>query len=331
VPVSRATIASIQPLWAIEGGRVNLHGGPFPVGSDLPLVRIGDKVAHVVFASSTMLGVLVPKGLEGGRTTVRIEGVAGETAFLSCGAVLATGLHQVDSPVFDADGNLYVTYSGSRGQDVPVSVYRVRPDGTRETFASGIVNPTSMAFDDEGRLYVSSRFDGTVYRLRPDGSADTVATDLGVTCGLAFADDGRLFVGDRTGTIFVIEADGSTHAFASLPPSVAAFHLAYGRQDGALYVTAPTLSAYDPLYRIDSKGQVEIVYAGFGRPQGLTFDPNGQLYVVDALAGDGGVYRMTAAGKPELALAGVGLIGIAFDRRGGFAVASNDTVYKFDL
>ena len=29
-------------------------------------------------------------------------------------APFATGLHQVDNPVFDANGNLYVTYSGTR-------------------------------------------------------------------------------------------------------------------------------------------------------------------------------------------------------------------------
>ena len=46
-------------------------------------------------------------------------GVPGETALLEVGTPLATGLHQVDNPVFDREGNLYVTYSGTRGQDVP--------------------------------------------------------------------------------------------------------------------------------------------------------------------------------------------------------------------
>ena len=87
---------------------------------------------------------------------------------------LATGLHQVDNPVFDHDGNLYVTYSGTRGQEVPVSIFRVRPNGTRETFASGVVNPTSMAVDPDGRLYVSSRFEGTVYRVARGRNADPV-------------------------------------------------------------------------------------------------------------------------------------------------------------
>src|SRR5262249_18469585 len=210
---------------------------------------------HVVFASRRRIVVVVPGGLEGGRIPVRIAGVSGETPLIEVGAPFATGLHQVDNPVFDREGNLYVTYSGTRGQQVPVSIFRVRPNGTRETFPSGIVNPTSMAIDPEGRLYVSSRFEGTVYRVADDGSTHPFAGDLGVACGLAFAPDGTLFVGDRSGTIFRVNRDGRAATFASLPPSVAAFHLAIG-PDLALYVTGPTLSSYDPLYRVDADGTV---------------------------------------------------------------------------
>ena len=98
-----------------------------------------------------------------------------------------------------------------------------------------------MAIDADGRIYMSSRFEGTVYRLMPDGSVEPFATDLGVACGLAFSWDGTLFVGDRSGTIFSVDRNGRATAFASLPPSVAAFHLAVG-PERALYVTGPTLS-----------------------------------------------------------------------------------------
>jgi sugar lactone lactonase YvrE len=176
-------------------------------------------------------------------------------------------------------------------------------------------------------LYVSSRFEGTVYRVAPDGSVEPFATDLGVACGLAFAPDGALFVGDRSGTIFRVDRNGQTQTFASLPPSVAAFHLAMG-PDAALYVTGPTLSPYDSLYRIDQSGSVTTRYAGFGRPQGLAFNPRGQLFVVEALAGVSGLYRVPASGDPELVLSGPGLIGVAFDARGTLVVASNDTAYR---
>ena len=229
--------------------------------------------------------------------------------------------------MFDADGNLYVTFSGTRGQQVPVSVFRVGPGGTRATFATGIVNPTSMAIDPEGRIYVSSRFESLVYRLEEDGTAKPFATDLGVACGLAFASDGTLYVGDRSGTIFAVDRQARATAFAMVPASVAAFHLAFGR-DGMLYVSAPTLGTHDSLYRIDRDGAVTTRYARFGRPQGLAFDPQGRLFVIEALAGSSGLYRIPETGNPELVLSGPGLVGVAFDPFGSVVVSSNDTAYR---
>ena len=324
--------AAVHPLRAIEGGRVDIEGTAFPVGNEfLPEVRVGGQRARVVFASGTRLGVIVPAGLDGGRAAVQVAPFDGAPmGVVEIAAPFATGLHQVDNPVFDRDGNLYVTYSGTRGQQVPVSIFRVRPNGTRETFSSGIVNPTSMAVDPSGQLFVSSRFEGTVYRVMEDGSTEAFAHDLGVACGLAFAPDGMLFVGDRSGTIFRVDPSGHATTFATLPASVAAFHLAIG-PDRALYVTGPTLSSYDPLYRIEPDGSIATVYARFGRPQGLAFDSSGSLFVVEALAGSSGLYRAAPGKDPELVLAGPALIGVAFDPHGNIVVASNETAYRLPI
>ena len=169
--------------------------------------------------------------------------------------------------------------------------------------------------------------DGTVYRVAPDGSVEPFASDLGVACGLAFAADGTLFVGDRSGTIFKVDAFGKATTFASLPASVAAFHLAMG-PERVLYVTGPTLSSYDALYRIDRDGGVTTSHSGFGRPQGLAFDRQGALFVVEALAGSSGLYRVRPDREPELVLAGPGLVGVAFDGQGTLVVVSNETAYR---
>jgi sugar lactone lactonase YvrE len=236
----------------------------------------------------------------------------------------------VDSPVIGPDAAVYVTYSGARGQQSTVSIYRVRPDGVREVFVTGVTNATSMAFDPDGRLHVSSRFDGTVLRIDADGEPEVIASDLGVATGLAFAADGVLYVGDRSGTIFRLGRAGTPMPFASLPPSVAAYHLA-AAPDGALYATAPTLATRDAVYRIDRHGSLTTVYDGFGRPQGLAVDAEGALYVTEALAGASGVYRLRPGrGAPELVIAGAGLIGVALDPRGGFVVSTAETVYRFD-
>ena len=273
--------------------------------------------------------MLVPGELDGGRTELRVDGLIGETFFVTVGERWATGLHQVDNPVFDASGNLFVTYSGSRGQESPVSVFRVTPGGTREPFVSGIVNATSMVRGPDGHLYVSSRFEGAVYRVTDDGAHEQIAADLGVACGMAFGEDGALYVGDRSGTIFRVH-EGHTTTFASLPASVAAFHLAMSREQ-ELFVSGPTLGTYDHVFCIDRGGHVRSLPTPFGRPQGMAFSPDGVLHVVDALAGASGLYRLVDLDRPpELVVAGPALIGVAFGPSGALAVCSNDTVYRFE-
>src|SRR5688572_2874864 len=208
----------------------------------------------MAFAAPDRMAVVVPPGLDGGETPVKVAWLPGATLYARVGTLLATGLHQVDNPVFGADANLYVTYSGSRGQEATVSIFKVTANGAREPFVHGLVNPTSMALGPDGLLYVSSRFEGRVYRIFGDGRYEVMASDLGVACGLAFGSDGSLFVGDRSGTVFKIDRNGRTAIFASVPSSIAAFHLAMS-PDGTLFVSAPTLASYDSLLKIDSVGR----------------------------------------------------------------------------
>ncbi len=320
-------ITSVEPARAVEGGRVTLHGSGFPADG-FPRVTFGGVPARLAFASPRRIVALTPADLEGGATPVQVDGLPGSVGQVSIGVPWATGLHQVDSPVFDGDGNLYVTYSGPRGQEAPVSIFRVTPAGTREPFASGIVNATSMAIGPDRSLYVSSRFEGAVYRVAADGTYEAVASDLGVACGIAFDPEGWMYVGDRSGTVFRVR-DGKATAFAMLPQSVAAFHLVMA-PSGDLYVAAPTLGSYDQLYRISRAGDVSHVAMPFGRPQGLAIGPDRALYVVDALAGASGVYRLPGdTGAPELVVSGVALVGLAFGPAGELVVVSNETAYRF--
>jgi hypothetical protein len=328
--VNRSRITSIHPLWAVEGGRITIEGTDLTAnGADTPDVRLGSHPAQVVRASPDAVSVLVPGGLEGGHTPVRIGGGLGETAFVDIGSRIATGLHQVDNPVFDQE-YLYLTYSGARGEQSSVSVFRVRRDGFREPFVSGITNATSLAFDPSGQLHVSSRFEGSVYRVRADGSYEVRVSNLGIACGLAFSPDGTLYVGDRSGTVFRVGTSGHATAFATLPASVAAFHLAWGPDD-ALYVTGPTMASYDAVYRIEHTGKVHEICTDLGRPQGLAFDSQGALYVVEALAGASGLYRVEPDAPPVRVLAAGELVGLAFDPSGGLVVASNETAYRLEV
>ncbi|MEZ5286334.1 MAG: IPT/TIG domain-containing protein [Vicinamibacterales bacterium] len=322
-------ITSLEPLRVVHGGRLWVHGEGFPTpAASAADVTIGGVAARISFAAPGRLAVVVPREVEGD-APVKVSWTPGTTLYTHVARRLATGLHQVDNPVVDPDGRVYVTYSGTRGQQAPVSVFRVTHDGAREPFVHGLVNATSMVRTPEGHLYVSSRFEGRVYRVSADGRYEVIGSDLGVATGLALAPDGALYVGDRTGTIFRIDTKGRTDTVATLPGSMAAFHLAYG-PDGWLYVSAPTLSTYDTLRRVHPDGRVETLPWTFGRPQGLAFDAAGVLHVVEALAGSSGVYALREGRAPELVVSGPDLVGLAFGADGSLVVASNDTLFGFD-
>jgi sugar lactone lactonase YvrE len=329
-----AVLTAVEPPWALPGARVALVGTHFPLPAEgPPHVLIDTADARVVAASPRTVRVVVPADAPGGHAAVRMDELPGEVAGLEIARVLTGDVHQVDSPAFDRAGRRYVTQSGGRETKVPVPLYRIGADGAREPLTVDIANPTSMAAGPDGAMYVSSRFDGNVYRLTPDDRAELYVTEVGVPTGLAFAPDGTLFIGDRSGSILRVSPDRHVDTYATLPPSVAAFHLACG-PDESLYVTAPTLSTRDPLYRITRDRLVTSVTDGFGRPQGLAFDSSGTLFVVDALAGGAGLYRVDLSQPrpiPVLAVAAVSLVGVAFDPAGGIILASNDTIWKLDV
>ncbi len=318
----------------MPGGPVVVSGVHLPLGADgPPHVLVGPHDARVVAASRQSLRLLVPAASEGGTTSIRIDELPGETAYIEVARVLARGVHQVDSPAFDRLGRLYATHSGGREVKAAAPLFRVGADGTRDPLPVEIANPTAIASAPDGALFVSSRFDGHVYKVGPDDRAELYASELGVPTGLAVAADGALYVGDRSGSILRISPDRKVETFASLPPSVAAFHLAFGPQ-GVLYVTAPTLASHDPVYRITPDRLVDVLVDGLGRPQGLAFDATGTLYVVDALAGSAGLYRVdVAAARPELefVLSAPALVGLAFDPAGGVVLASNDTLWRLEV
>jgi sugar lactone lactonase YvrE len=325
VPVLR----SLEPVRVVPGGRLWIHGSDFPLpAGSAEDVTIGGIAARVSFAAPQRVAVAVPDPLAGGSQPVKVSWAPGATLYADIARVLATGLHQVDNPVIDPSGSVYVTYSGSRGQQAAVSIFRVTPSGAREAFVHNLVNPTSMALGPDGKLYVSSRFEGRVYRVHEDGQYDVIGSDLGVATGLAFTPDGALYVGDRSGTLFRIDAHGRTETVATLPGSMAAFHLAVG-PDGWIYIAAPTLSTYDTLNRIHPDGRIERLEWVFGRPQGLSFDAHGVLHVVEALAGSSGVYALRPGRPRELVVSGPNLVGLAFGGNGTLVVTSNDTLYGF--
>lgn len=322
------TLHHVTPQAGIRGGHVAVScTGLDAQALETCSIVFGASPTRPVLVAPTLLLGVVPE-----RTGVdSLQIVQGERQSNTVPFVVATrladNLHPVASPAVDAQGNIYTTISGTKGQHVPVSLYRISCTGEIEPLLSGIANPTSLAFGPDGYLYVSSRHEGTIYRVDTRGTVSSFATQLGIATGLAFDAQGRLYVGDRRGAILQVAAHGATRVFVRLEPSMRAYHLAFG-DDGWLYVSYPTLSGSDHIYRITPDGAVQSFVRGLGRAQGIAFDTAQNLYVVAYYEGAGGVIKITPTGAMARVITGMNLVGLAFGTNGDLILTDNSAVYK---
>jgi hypothetical protein len=284
-------ITAVTPSLGVPGGEVMVQCRGFVPG--LPptsQVIFGDSPADVVSASSDRVVVRIPENPATLGLRLRVGSAESAVFPFSVAVRLAGELHPVTSPAVAPDGSIVTTVSGSRGQQVSQPIVRITRSGEKVGYSCEIMNPTGLTFGPDGQLYVSSRHEGVVYRYHDFEELESFAEDLGIACGLAFDSKGNLYVGDRGGKVFRIDASGSRDVFARLEPSIAAYHLAMDRAD-RLYVTAPSFSLRDRLYRISQSGKVEVVWEGLARPQGLTVTAEGIVLVAASYEGKKGIFR----------------------------------------
>jgi IPT/TIG domain-containing protein len=326
---SRPQISRVTPHAAIAGGELQIRGKGF-AKSDRPRVTIGDIGAPVIIGSDSLVIARVPEGASDGELVIESGSQASESWACDIGVLIGESLHPVTNPAVDAFGNIYTTFSGSRGQKVPVAVYKIDLNYNMKPFINDLMNATALAVDPHGTLYVSSRYDGMVYQVTPNGNMSVFVEGMGVATGIAFDIEQNLFVGDRSGTIFKISPSRQIFVFATIEPSISAYHLAFG-PDGYLYVTGPTTSSFDCVYRVSHEGEVETFYRGLGRPQGMAFDEEGRLYVAASVCGRKGVVRITPDRHGELFLSGPGVVGLAFTPSRAMIVATTNALYRVDV
>ncbi len=328
-------ILRIDPSLAIPGAEVTIDcEGLDTSDPTLCAVWLGEERAPIVALSPQRVLAIIPEMKQSGTIEVSLESSGKRSAAVSVvvGKRLAEDLHPVANPAFDPDdGSLFVTRSGPRGEQLPVTLFRIDMSGEVSEFSGDITNLTGIAFDSTGQMFVTSRMDGTVYRITAFKEAIPFATNLGIATGIAFDHSDTMYVGDRTGTIYKVNGIGEETAWVQLESSVSAYHLAVG-PDEALYVTGPTVASFDSVMRVNPNGDVGVFYKGLGRPQGLAFDDSGNLFVAASLRGRRGIVRISSDGKnAEMFVAGMNLIGLAFNSAGVLAIASTDSIYSIEI
>jgi sugar lactone lactonase YvrE len=331
------TIATIRPQAALPNGELHLTGSDLGPGLRASISGVD---TQVILARPTRATLKIAEGTLPGDLIVAQSASRAAPLQVQIAVPMAENLHPVANPAADAAGNVYTTLSGSRGQQTPVSIFRIAPAPLGIThelwpFTRDLLNPSGLAFSPAGELYVTSRAEGVVYKIAANGSASVFAEGLGIATGIAFDPAGDLYIGDRSGTIFKIRIDangkaGETFVFATLEPSIAAYHLAFDSH-GTLYVTGPTTASSQSIHAIDPAGHTTTFYSGLGRAQGLTFDAADNLYVAASLHGDRGVVRITPQKDVSLVVSGPNLIGLCFLPGKKLALTTRDAVYEVSL
>ncbi len=268
----------------------------------------------------------------------------------------------------DLSGNVFVSdFSANH------TIRKITPTGVVTTFAGSaglagstdatgaaarFTNPTDLALDTAGNLYVADRGNHTVRKISPAG----VVTTLAGSAGLSGSTDGAGSVArfnrpqgiavDSSGNVFVSDSDNHTIrkiTAAGVVTTLAGSAGSFGNVDGAGSAARfrfPYAMAVDAaghvfvddygngtIRKITPAGVVITVATGFNLAQGLALDPAGNLLVADS---DNHVVRklipssapviasispITVASGSTVTLTGNGFIGATAVRISGASAA----------
>ena len=189
----------------------------------------------------------------------------------------------------DQEGNVYIAhFSGT-------TVFKIYPNGTFETFATGFKSPTGNAFDSQGNFYQANYRDPLnppaldhIDKIDTAGVKTTFATGLNGPAAITIDSMDNLFVcGCDGNVVYKVTQDGTVQTFASSPL--------------------------------------------FNCPNGITFDDTGNLYMVNWF--NGGLFKITPDGTVSLfaTIPGGGNAHISF-YDGFFYVTAHslNQIYKID-
>jgi sugar lactone lactonase YvrE len=231
---------------------------------------------------------------------------------------------QPDDLAFDRQGRLLFS-DLSNG-----SVRRLNADGSTTIVASGLAGPEGMVVLADGTLVVAEQYTNRILTLAPGASTPTVlralpGRDTNVNCkhgvdGIGFdATTQTLIVPDSpTGAVYRLSIDGKM--LTQLSTGIARPVGAAADATGTIYVADECGAA---VWRIPPGGS-PVRIGGFGMPDDVALDPQGDLLVIDL---DGKVHALIridrASGQRET-LAQQGLIepqGLVVDAQGDIYVA----------
>lgn len=242
-----------------------------------------------------------------------------KNSFNGLGKVLVQGaaIDGANGIMFDDNDMLYIASAAGR----EILVMDPKSGGIVDRLGTdlGIDTPDDLTFGPDGSLYWTAIMTGEVGRLK-DGVVTTQFVAPGVN-PITFSDDGRLFVAlDFMGDgLYELDPDlvaPPTPIIEATPSNPYPLGFLNGMDWG------PDGYLYGPLWlpglvvRIDvDTASVEVVAGGFSNPGAVKFDSEGNLYVVDPMAGEISCVDILTGDKDVIATGLLGLDNLAFNSR----------------
>ena len=197
------------------------------------------------------------------------------------------------------------------------AIYEYTPGGVKSTFAAGVTDPSQLAFNSTGNLFVSSG--ANIYEYTPGGARSTFASGV-VAQGLAFNTTGNLFVSSGA-NIYEYTPGGVRSTFASGLSDVS--YLTFSSA-GNLFVA--TTQTNGMIVEITPGGVRSTFASGLGEYRGLAFNSAGNLFAMTAFE----IFEFTPGGTHSTFASGLGQpLGLAFNSAGNLFVGDSPDIYEF--
>jgi sugar lactone lactonase YvrE len=213
--------------------------------------------------------------------------------------------------------NLFVT--GLNG-----NLIQITTKGVQLTNASALNNPSGLAFDKSGNLFIANFSADDILKMTPTGMVSTYAQGLDDAYNVAFDSTGNLYVAGGTipseGYITRIAPNGTQTPFAS----------ALSQPYGVAFDSTGNLFEADAgtgdIFEFTTAGVQSLFASGFGTPYGLAFDTQGDLFAADFSSNSIVEFTNsngTLSANPAVFATGLhGPVGLAFDNSGNLFVAN---------
>ncbi|HEY4373779.1 MAG TPA: SMP-30/gluconolactonase/LRE family protein [Burkholderiales bacterium] len=202
------------------------------------------------------------------------------------------------------------------------------------------------SFDRAGNLYITDIPFGRVFRISPQGDVALIAEYDGEPNGLKIHKDGRIFITDHAHGIMLLDpASGKVGTHLSrrdIEGFKGVNDLVFAANGDMYFTDQGETGMHDPsgrVYRLTPEGRLQTVLANLPSPNGLVFNPAGNILHV-ACTRANAVWRLPIAADGSTSKVNVGIYlsggsgpdGLAMDEAGGLTVAHNQmgAVWLFD-